>query len=216
MDTVEINKRYTNLAESTCCLSCGGAINHSHPQPGEICIDLGSGRGTDALRLAELVGKTGFVYGVDVSDGMIDKANKNKEKLGITNVEFLKSELEALSIRPETADLIISNCTINHALNKMAVWSEICRVLKPGGRFVISDIYALETVPDEYRNDPVAVSECWAGAVTRGEYLQTIEKVGLRVNSISEESAPYDKGKIKVASFTILGSKPKINCGCSQ
>lgn len=214
MDTVEINKRYTELAESPCCLSCGGAIHHSNPQQGEICVDLGSGRGTDALRLAELVGEAGFVYGIDISDGMVDKANKNKDKLGTKNVEFVKSELERLNLPSRIADLVISNCTLNHASNKEAVWNEIYRILKPGGRFVISDIYSLAPVPDEYRNDPVAVSECWAGATTKREYLQTIEEAGLSIHSITEESKPYEKGKIEVASFTILGSKPKTKCNC--
>ena len=85
MGYTEINKRYSELAESTCCLSCGGAMNYSEPQTGEVCVDLGSGRGTDALRLAENVGKNGFVYGIDISDGMIQKATATASRLGITN-----------------------------------------------------------------------------------------------------------------------------------
>ncbi|MDP4207982.1 MAG: methyltransferase domain-containing protein [Bacteroidota bacterium] len=215
MSLLEINKRYSDLAEGTCCLSCGGAINHSKPQPGEVCVDLGSGRGTDVLRLAEDVGENGFVYGIDVSDGMIEKANRNKEKLNVRNVEFVKSDLENINLPSKTADLIISNCTINHASDKDAVWREIYRILKPGGRFVISDIYSLKPVPEEYRNDPVAVAECWAGAVTKREYLQTIEDTGLALISIVEESQPYAKGKIEVASFTILGIRPRTKCSCS-
>jgi arsenite methyltransferase len=89
MSLVEINKRYSQLAESACCLSCGGAINHAEPKPGEICVDLGSGRGTDVLRMAESVGNEGFVYGIDISDGMLEKASLNAEKFGITNVKFI-------------------------------------------------------------------------------------------------------------------------------
>jgi len=85
MKYTEINKRYSELAESTCCLSCGGAINYSEARPGEICVDLGSGRGTDVLRLAENVGRTGFVYGIDISDGMIQKATGTASRIGITN-----------------------------------------------------------------------------------------------------------------------------------
>jgi arsenite methyltransferase len=214
MSLQEINKRYSDLAESTCCLSCGGAINHSNPQPGEICVDLGSGRGTDAIRLAEQVGENGYVYGIDISEGMIDKANRNKEKLGIKNIEFIYSELEELKLPAKIADLIISNCTINHATDKQKVWNEIYRILKPGGRFVISDIYSTKPVPEEYHSDPVAISECWAGAVTKREYLEQIEEAGLAIISIAEESTPYPKGKIDVASFTILGKKPAMKCGC--
>ena len=204
----EINNRYSSLAESTCCLSCGGAINYSEASEGELCVDLGSGRGTDAMRLAGTVGDSGFVYGIDISEGMLEKAISTAERLGITNVKFIYSRLENTGLQNEVADLVISNCTINHAADKQLVWNEIFRILKPGGRFVVSDIYSTEPVPDEYRNDPVAVSECWAGSVTRGEYLYQIENAGFVSVRIIEESNPYDKGKIQVASWTVAGSKP--------
>jgi ubiquinone/menaquinone biosynthesis C-methylase UbiE len=212
MDTEQIQIRYSVLAEDdTCCLSCGGAINHSKALPGEVCVDLGSGRGTDVLRLADEVGETGFVYGVDVSDGMLKKAEKNAEKLGVTNVKFIKSELEDIKIETGTVNLVISNCTINHASDKLKTWSEIKRILKKGGRFVVSDIYSIGEVPEEYRTDPQAVAECWAGATTKQEYLDTLTKVGFKDIEILEESAPYPKGKIQVASFTIAGKTKCCN-----
>jgi ubiquinone/menaquinone biosynthesis C-methylase UbiE len=213
MSHTEINKRYSELAESSCCLSCGGAINYSEPMAGEVCVDLGSGRGTDVMRLAEKVGDTGFVFGLDLSDGMISKAVATAERLGVKNVKFIKSPLEKLNLDDKLADLVISNCTINHAADKQIVWNEIFRILKKGGRFVVSDIYASETVPEEYRNDPVAVSECWAGSVTRSEYLEQLTNAGFTNISIIEESAPYDKGKIKVSSWTVAGIKSSCNCG---
>jgi len=215
MEIKEINSRYSQLAESECCLSCGGAINYAEPKTGEVCVDLGSGRGTDVLRMAESVGETGFVYGIDISDGMLEKARQNAEKFKVTNVSFIRCELEKLELPDKVADLIISNCTLNHAANKQAVWNEIYRILKKGGRFVISDIYSTTQVPDEYRNDPVAVAECWAGSVTRDEYLKQLEMAGFSSVNIIEESAPYDKGKIKVASWTIAAKKPSGKCGCS-
>ena len=204
----EINKRYNELAESTCCLSCGGAINYSEARPGEICVDLGSGRGTDVLRLAENVGRTGFVYGIDISDGMIQKATSTASRLGITNVEFIHSPLERIKLGDNIADLIISNCTINHASDKQAVWNEVFRVLKKGGRFVISDIYALDQIPEEYRSDPAAIAECWAGSVTRDEYLEQLSVAGFSSVRIIEESTPYEKGKVMVSSWTVAGEKP--------
>lgn len=207
VNTDQIQVRYSNLAEDACCLSCGGALDYSKATPGEICVDLGSGRGTDVLRLAEDVGEEGMVYGIDVSDGMLRKAEKNAAKLGVTNVEFIKSELENIKLQTETANLVISNCTINHASDKFRVWSEIERILKKSGRFVVSDIYSIGEVPEEYRNDPEAVAECWAGSVTKQEYLDTLMKVGFKDIEIIEESAPYEKGKIEVASFTITGRK---------
>ena len=218
MEYTEINKRYSELAESSCCLSCGGAINHSDALPGEVCVDLGSGRGTDVMRLADLVGKDGFVYGIDISDGMIQKAISTATRLGITNVEFIQSPLEKIRLKNDTADLVISNCTINHAEDKQAVWDEIFRILKKGGRFVISDIYATTPIPEEYRNDPVAISECWAGSVTRSEYLDQLYNSGFDSIRIIEESAPYEKGKAMVSSWTIAGEKPSesISCGCKN
>jgi arsenite methyltransferase len=216
MSLIEINKRYSELAQSDCCLSCGGAINYAQPQSGEFCVDLGSGRGTDVIRMAEAVGSNGFAYGIDISDGMIKKACATAERLGVTNVEFIKSTLEKIKLRNEVANLVISNCTINHANDKQAVWNEIYRILKKGGRFVVSDIYATSPIPDEYRNDPEAIAECWAGAVTRGEYLETLYNAGFVSVKIIEESVPYAKGKAEVASFTITGEKPGElkSCGC--
>lgn len=216
MSLVEINKRYSELAQTECCLSCGGAINYAQPQPGEVCVDLGSGRGTDVLRMAEDVGSNGYVYGIDISDGMIHKAFNTAERLGVTNVNFIKSTLENLKLGSNLADLVISNCTINHANDKQAVWSEVYRILKKGGRFVVSDIYATSPIPEEYRTNPEAIAECWAGAVTRGEYLETLYNAGFTSVRIIEESSPYSKGKAEVASFTITAEKPddKKSCGC--
>jgi len=214
----EINIRYSELADTTCCLSCGGALNYSEARPGEVCVDLGSGRGTDVIRLAETVGIGGFVYGIDISEGMIKKAQSTAERLGVRNVSFLQCSLEKIDIADNIANLVISNCTINHASDKQAVWNEIFRILKKGGKFVVSDIYAIDPIPDEYKNDPVAISECWAGSVTRNEYLEQLSYAGFKSIRIIEESAPYDKGKTKVSSWTVAGEKPsdKCSCGCNN
>lgn len=212
MDTTAINERYSKLAEDSCCLSCGGAINYAEPKEGEICVDLGCGRGNDVIRMAQTVGDKGMAYGLDISDGMIEKAKKNAEKLGVDNVMFVKSELESLRLPSNVADLLISNCTLNHASDKTAVWNEIFRVLKKGGRFVVSDIYSTEDVPEEYRNDPEAVAECWAGSVRKDVYLDTIKAAGFNNITIIEESKPYSKGKIEVSSFTIAGQKSSCCC----
>jgi len=207
MITEAINERYTQLSESTCCLSCGGAINYAEPQEGEICVDLGSGRGNDVIRMAEAVGDNGHVYGIDISEGMIAKAKAAIEKFDVSNATILKAELENLPLEENSVNLVISNCTINHATDKQAVWNEVYRILKAGGRFVVSDIYSTSPIADEYRNDPAAVAECWAGAVTKDEYLTTLEKAGFKDIIIYEESAPYEKGNAEVASLTISGYK---------
>jgi len=216
MDFSAINIRYGELAATECCLSCGGAINYAKPKSGEVCIDLGSGRGTDVLRMADEVGETGFVYGIDISEGMLEKARQNAVKFEVTNVRFVRSELEKIELADGIADLVISNCTINHATDKEAVWSEVFRILKKGGRFMVSDIYSTSPIPEEYRNDPVAVAECWAGAITRQEYMKTLEKAGFTGIEVIEESKPYLKGKAEVASLTIAGKKPAGGCCCSR
>lgn len=207
-----VTERYGELAQSTCCLSCGGAIDLATPRPGEVGLDLGSGRGLDVLRLAEAVGPEGFAYGVDLTPSMIRRAEQNARKLGITNVRFMRSDLADIDLPSDFVDLVISNCTINHAPDKPAVWREIFRVLKPGGRFVVSDIYALAEVPAEYRTDPEAVAECWAGADTREVYLADVAAAGFTEVRLLEESAPYPKGRITVASLSIAGLKPSRCC----
>lgn len=205
----KIDTRYGQLAESSCCLSCGGALGHADVRPGETALDLGSGRGTDCLRMADLVGPEGRVHGIDIADGMLEKARATATRLGATNVDFHRAALESLPMADASIDVVLSNCVLNHAGDKAAVWREIFRVLKPGGRFAVSDIYALDPVPEAFRNDPEAVAECWAGADTREVYLATVEAVGFPVPEIREESAPYEKGAIRVASFTLVGRKPE-------
>jgi len=207
-----ISDRYETLAQGSCCLSCGTAIDLAAPQPGEVCLDLGSGRGQDVLRMAEAVGPTGMAYGVDLTPAMLDRARRTAAKLGVTNARFLQAELAAIDLPDASVDLVISNCTINHAGDKAAVWRELARLLKPGGRFVVSDIYATAEVPGKFRNDPFAVAECWAGAVTRPEYLATVEGAGFERIAVVEESAPYAKGQIQVCSLTLSGRKPSGCC----
>jgi arsenite methyltransferase len=208
----EIKLRYNILADDdSCCLSCGHAIDFSNSAEGEVCVDLGCGRGIDAVSLAAKVGQNGFVHGIDLSENMILKAQSTARKLDVKNIKFHKALLENLPLVSESADLVISNCTINHASNKILVWAEIKRILKKGGRFVISDIYSLAEVPEEYKNDSQAVAECWAGAVTRSEFMDLIYNSGFKNIEIIEESKPYEKGKIMVASMTVRGIK---SCGC--
>jgi arsenite methyltransferase len=206
--TQAIETRYGELASACCSLSCGGAIAFVHATPGQTCVDLGSGRGTDVMRLAELVRPGGRAYGIDITDQMLETARGRLKKLGLNNATFLRAELDELPLPSASVDWVTSNCVLNHAADKLAVWREIARILRPAGRFVVSDIYALEPVPEQYRNDPEAIAECWAGAITKREYLAAIEAAGLVGVEILEESAAYEKGKVPVVSFTIAGIRP--------
>lgn len=215
--TNAIQARYGELAESSCCLSCGNAAGLCDPSTGQVCVDLGCGRGTDVLRLADKVGPTGHAYGIDLTEAMLDKARSTAKKLGVTNATFMRAELETLPLGDASVDWVTSNCVLNHVADKGRVWREIARVLKPGGSFIVSDIYAVEAVSPEDRADPEAVAECWAGAVTREEYIAQIEAAGLGDDlAITDESAPYGKGRATVASFTVSGRKAaaKKKCCC--
>ncbi len=202
-----IAKRYDSLSQADCCLSCGGALSLAQIGPGDVCVDLGCGKGHDVLRMATLAGSKGFAYGVDISTGMMDTARQNAKKLNLENVDFIYSELEDIRLEDNLADVVISNCTINHSLEQAKVWKEVGRILKKGGYFVVSDIYAIKPVPEQYRNNPDMVAECWAGAVVKEKYVKNLIEAGFEQLEILEESEPYKKGKIEVASFTIKGIK---------
>ncbi len=201
---IEIDKRYSQLAGTDCCLSCGKALSFIEIKNDDICIDLGSGKGNDVIKMAETAR---FVYGIDLSEEMVLKARKEAQLKNIKNARFLRAELEHIPLNDGVANHVTSNCVLNHVIDKQAVWNEIYRIMKVGGSFVISDIYATETIPEKYANDPVAISECWGGAVTKDVYMKNIINSGFSTVKILEESQPYDKGSVQVISFTITGKK---------
>ncbi len=205
---LKIIERYSALCCSTGTLSCGGAADRVDAQPGECGVDLGSGRGRELFSLVGPVGPAGRLVGVDISDGMVDAASASAREQGLTTVEFRQRHLHDTGLDDASMDFMISNCAINHAPDKDAVYGETYRVLKPGGRFVVSDIYATSEVPVQFAEDPDAVAECWGGAVTREAYLATLVAAGFQALQVLEESEPYAKGEIEVCSFTIRGRKP--------
>lgn len=205
--TPQLLQRYGALASQDANLSCGTAATTADAQPGQVCVDLGCGRGRDALHLAGRVGPTGRVYGLDASPKMIAAARERAAEQGVTHVTFLECPLEALALPDASADWVVSNCALNHASDKARVWREIHRVLKPGGRFVVSDIYAVEPIAGAYRNDPAAVAECWAGAETKPEYLAHVAGAGFDDVAVQSERAPYRKAQALLSSFTLSGRK---------
>ena len=202
-----LDVRYSELAEQSCCLSCGDAVGYAAVKPGEVCVDLGSGRGQDVLKMAEAAGRGGMAYGIDISAGMLKHARETAAEREIVNAVFMESELESLPLASASVDVVISNCTINHARDKRQVYREIARILRPAGRIVISDIYALDEIPPEYAADPAAVAECWAGAVLRDEYFEILAGAGFKTLTIYKESEPYTKGKARVVSITFMAEK---------
>lgn len=171
-------------------LGCGNPVALAALKEGETVIDLGSGAGVDCFLAANQVGKQGKVIGVDMTPEMIDKAQGNSEKGNYPNVEFRLGEIENLPVPDNTADVVISNCVINLVPNKGRVFKEVFRVLKPGGRMMISDIVLLKELPEVIKNSISAYVGCLSGAILKSEYLEIIRKVGFKEIRIINETSP--------------------------
>jgi len=159
-------------------LGCGNPTALAELKPGETVLDLGSGGGIDVLLSARRVGPTGKAYGLDMTDEMLALANANKAKAGAENVEFLKGEIENIPLPGESVDVLISNCVINLSADKSKVLHEAFRVLKPGGRFAVSDIVVRGEVPEAIRASIALWVGCVAGALDQDEYRQLLEAAG--------------------------------------
>jgi ubiquinone/menaquinone biosynthesis C-methylase UbiE len=174
-------------------LGCGNPIALASLKEGEIVLDLGSGGGFDCFLAAEKVGAKGKVIGVDMTAEMLDKSRDNARKGGYKNVEFRLGEIENLPAADNSVDVIISNCVINLSSNKLRVFTEAFRVLKPGGRLMVSDIVVLKKLPDYIRVSIDAYIGCVAGAITKTEYIKAIKTAGFeKVRVVSEDTYPLD------------------------
>ena len=159
-------------------LGCGNPTMLAELKPGETVLDLGSGGGIDVLLSARRVGPLGKAYGLDMTDEMLALARENQRKAGVTNVEFLKGEIEIIPLPDESVDVIISNCVINLSGDKDRVLREAFRVLKPGGRFAVSDIVIRGAMPAKVRRSVELWSGCIAGALEESEYRAKLEAAG--------------------------------------
>ena len=169
-------------------LGCGNPTAIDSLRPGEVVVDLGSGAGFDAFLAARQVGPMGRVIGVDMTDAMLDKARENARKGGYANVEFRKGYIEQLPLENESVDVILSNCVINLSPEKDKVYRDAYRVLRPGGRLMVSDVVLERSLPSEILQSVGAYIGCVGGASVRGEYMQTIEKAGFREVRIERET----------------------------
>jgi arsenite methyltransferase len=159
-------------------LGCGNPTALARLAPGETVLDLGSGGGIDVLLSARRVGPTGKAYGLDMTDEMLALARENQRKAGVTNVEFLKGEIESVPLPDDTVDVIISNCVINLSADKDRVFAEAFRVLKPGGRFAVSDVVVRGEVPADIRRSVELWIGCVAGALSEDDYRAKLAKAG--------------------------------------
>lgn len=159
-------------------LSCGNPTATAHLEPGEVVMDLGCGGGLDVLLAAKKVGPTGKAIGIDMTPEMLDLARRNAEKAGATNVEFHHATIDKLPLPDASVDCVISNCVINLAPDKPAVFREVARVLKPGGRLAVSDIALKRPLPPEVGADVMAYVGCIAGAILVEEYRRGLADAG--------------------------------------
>ncbi|MFA6594165.1 MAG: arsenite methyltransferase [Candidatus Buchananbacteria bacterium] len=174
------------VPEANLGLGCGNPIALGKIKEGDVVLDLGSGAGFDAFLAAKRVGDAGKVIGVDMTEEMIAKANENTNKYNYTNVEFRLGDIESLPVEDDSIDIIISNCVINLAPNKLKVFKEAYRVLKSGGRMYISDIVLLDNLTEEQKNDEILISGCVGGALLKDDYIEIIKQAGLEVNILGE------------------------------
>jgi len=169
-------------------LGCGNPIALASIKKGEVVLDLGSGAGFDCFLAAERVGPEGKVIGVDMTPEMLEKARENAEKDNVNNIEFRLGEIENLPVADEVVDIIISNCVINLSTDKSRVFSEAFRVLKPGGRIMVSDIVLTRELPDAIRKNVSAYVGCISGAVMKEDYLDAVSKAGFTDVKILDEA----------------------------
>ena len=214
-------------------LGCGNPTALAKLQPGEVVLDLGSGGGIDVILSAKRVGPAGKAYGLDMTDEMLALARENQKKAGIENVEFLKGAIENVPLPDNSVDVIISNCVINLSGDKDRVLAEAFRVLKPGGRFAISDVVVRGQVPDNIRKSMELWVGCIAGALEENEYREKLARAGFesigveptRVYKVEEareflEAAGLDADTVgpqidgKFISAFVRASKPASKAAC--
>jgi SAM-dependent methyltransferase len=221
---------YTKLegyvADADLGLGCGLPTEFALIKNGDTVIDLGSGAGNDAFIARRIAGEKGKVIGIDFTEAMIARARENAEKLGYNNVEFRQGDIETMPVTSNKADVIVSNCVLNLVPNKHKVFSEIYRVLKPGGHFSISDIVLEGELPAKWKEVAELYAGCVSGAIQRSEYLGIIKEAGftdiklqkdkainipdeiLAEYLTKEEIAEYKKGKVRITSITVYADKP--------
>ncbi len=193
-------------------LGCGNPVALASLQPGEVVLDLGSGAGFDAFLASPRVGPQGRVIGVDMTPEMLQRARSLAERHGYTNVEFRQGDIEALPVADGSVDVIISNCVINLTTDKAKAFREAYRVMKPGGRLMVSDLVLLRPLPPAVLQDLDAYAACIAGALPKEDYLDAIRQAGFQELQVVGEST-YDLGEPELAEVAEGLSQ---GCGCAD
>lgn len=201
-----ITARYEGEISVDCALSCGSPLEQLNIKPGEVILDLGCGKGEETIEAAKLTGPEGMAIGLDLTEAMIMQAIANATNENLKNTVFTQGDIENLPFKGNIFDGVTSNCVINHAQDKNKVYSEIYRVLKFGGRFVVSDAVTKYPLPAETKNDIEAWAQCFGGAITEEDYLEGILKAGFGKIEILNRRE-YKKNGYDFISLTIKAVK---------
>jgi arsenite methyltransferase len=230
MDYSIMSEDYTQLqgyiADADLGLGCGLPTEFALIKDGNTVIDLGSGAGNDAFVARSITGEKGKVIGIDFTEKMIEKARMNADKLGFNNVEFRYGDIECIPVTANVADVVVSNCVLNLVPNKEKAFSEMFRIIKPGGHFSVSDIVLQGDLPDSLRKSAEMYAGCIAGAIQQEDYLSLIRKAGfeniivqkerkitipddiLAVYLNNSDMENYKNGALGIYSITVYGGKP--------
>lgn len=221
------------VADADLGLGCGLPTEFAQIKPGNVVVDLGSGAGNDAFVARQICGTEGKVIGIDFTEAMINLARNNAEKLNYHNVEFRQGDIEEMPLSSDMADVIVSNCVLNLVPNKQGVFSEIYRVLKPGGHFSISDIVLEGELPEKWKQVAEFYAGCVSGAIQKSDYLAIIEKSGFKDLRIqkdktiiipddilaeylnAEEIEAFKNSNTRITSITVFAVKPINNTCCT-
>lgn len=214
------------VADADLALGCGLPTEFAQIKPGDTVVDLGSGAGNDCFIARSIVGETGRVIGIDMTEAMIAKAKANAAKLGFTNVEFRLGDIDNMPIENNIADVVVSNCVMNLVPNKQKAFAETFRIIKQGGHFSISDIVLQGELPDDLRKEATLYAGCISGAVQKEEYLRIIKEAGFKNIIVQKDRKidipnhilakflaqnqlhEYQKSRVGIFSITVFAHKP--------
>jgi len=239
VDYAVFSENYSDLegynANADLGLGCGLPTEFAQIKKGDVVVDLGSGAGNDCFIARAVTGETGKVIGIDMTEAMIDKARENTEKLGLNNVEFRLGDIEKIPMTSNNADVVVSNCVLNLVPDKQKAFSEVFRILKPGGHFSISDVVLEGDLPDNIKQASEMYAGCVAGALQKKDYIDIIKAAGFDNINIQKEKAviipddilseylnsseliEYKESRSGIFSITVYADKPDETCcgeGC--
>jgi SAM-dependent methyltransferase len=214
------------VSDADLALGCGIPTKYAGIKKGDTIVDLGSGAGNDVFIARTLTGESGFVYGIDMTQEMIDQAHANQMKLGFNNIKFKKGDIESMPLESNIADVVLSNCVLNLVPDKKKAFEEIFRIIKPGGHFCISDLVSSGSIPESLKTSAELYAGCVSGAIEKSKYLQIISNAGfinvyipssntvdlpddlLKASLNAEEYNKFLAEPFGIFSITVTGYKP--------